>query len=126
MQDATWYRGIRLGPGHIVLDGDPAAPFPRKGHSSNNFRGLRAQVSLRPYKPFFCETVTSNSSLYATGRVCPVCNVGVLWTNGWMDQDATSRDFWATVCKTVRPMLSDRRPVLSVCLLRPLSVCLLR
>ena len=23
--------------------------------------------------------------------------------------------FWATVCKTVRPMLSDRRPVLSVC-----------
>jgi len=29
-------------------------------------------------------------------------------------------DFWATVCKTVRPMLSDRWPVcLSVCL----SVC---
>ena len=27
--------------------------------------------------------------------------------------------FWATVCKTVRPMLSDRCPVLSVCL----SVC---
>jgi len=21
--------------------------------------------------------------------VCPVCNVGVLWLNGWMDQDAT-------------------------------------
>jgi len=21
--------------------------------------------------------------------VCPVCNVGVLWPNGWMDQDAT-------------------------------------
>jgi len=30
----------------------------------------------------------------------------------------TTFDFWATVCKTVRPMLSDRRPVLSV-----LSVC---
>jgi len=26
----------------------------------------------------------------------------------------TTFDFWATVCKTVRPMLSDRRPVLSV------------
>ena len=25
-------------------------------------------------------------------------------------------DFWATVCETVRPMLSDRCPVLSVCL----------
>jgi len=22
-------------------------------------------------------------------HVCPVCNVGVLWPNGWMDQDAT-------------------------------------
>jgi len=21
--------------------------------------------------------------------VCPVCNVGVLWPNGWMDQDVT-------------------------------------
>jgi len=21
--------------------------------------------------------------------VCPVCNIGVLWPNGWMDQDAT-------------------------------------
>jgi len=21
--------------------------------------------------------------------VCPVCNVGVLWPNGWMDQDET-------------------------------------
>jgi len=25
-QDATWHRGIGLGPGDIVLDGDPAAP----------------------------------------------------------------------------------------------------
>jgi len=23
--------------------------------------------------------------------VCPVCNVGVLWQNGWMDQDETWR-----------------------------------
>jgi len=23
--------------------------------------------------------------------VCPVCNVGVLWPNGWMDQDETWR-----------------------------------
>jgi len=25
-QDATWYTEIGLGPGHIVLDGDPAPP----------------------------------------------------------------------------------------------------
>jgi len=29
-QDATWYRGIGLGPGHIVLDGDRATPTPPK------------------------------------------------------------------------------------------------
>ena len=29
-QDATWYDGIGLGPGNIVLDVDPAPP---KGHS---------------------------------------------------------------------------------------------
>jgi len=31
--------------------------------------------------------------------------------------------FWGTVCKTVRPMLSDRRPVCLYCL-SVLSVCL--
>jgi len=25
-QDATWYTKVGLGPGHIVLDGDPAPP----------------------------------------------------------------------------------------------------
>jgi len=29
-QDATWYEGIPLGPGHIVLDGNSAT---QKGHS---------------------------------------------------------------------------------------------
>jgi len=24
--------------------------------------------------------------------VCPVCNVGVLWPNGWMDQDVTGTE----------------------------------
>jgi len=32
-----------------------------------------------------------NGSSYAIGplSVCPVCNVGVLWPNGWTDQDET-------------------------------------
>jgi len=30
-EDETWHGG-RLGPGHIVLDGDPAS-LPQKGHS---------------------------------------------------------------------------------------------
>jgi len=39
----------------------------------------------------FWSTVTSNSSSCATGPLSclSVCNVGVLWPNGWMGQDAT-------------------------------------
>jgi len=29
-QDTTWCEGIGLGPGHIVIDGNPA-PLPQKG-----------------------------------------------------------------------------------------------
>jgi len=36
-QDETWHRGRPRGPGHIVLDGDPAPP---KGHRSPNFRPM--------------------------------------------------------------------------------------
>jgi len=35
--------------------------------------------------------ITSNGSPYATGPLyrLSVCNAGVLWPNGWMDQHAT-------------------------------------
>ena len=36
-----------------------------------------------------CKTVRSVLSDRCLCPVCPVCNVGVLWPNGWMDQDAT-------------------------------------
>jgi len=42
-QDATWYAyegTVGLGQGHIVLDGDPVAPPPEKGHSSPDFRPI--------------------------------------------------------------------------------------
>jgi len=46
----------------------------------------------------FWTTVVSNGSPYATGLLfyLSVCNVGVLWPNGWMDQDATwyGRRLW--------------------------------
>jgi len=55
------------------------------------------EFSLKPRPAsqlFFWATVTSNGSPYATGPLSclsclPVCNVGVLWPNGWMDKDAT-------------------------------------
>ena len=40
----------------------------------------------------FCPTVFKTVSPTLWDRclsVCPVCNVGVLWPNGWMDQDET-------------------------------------
>jgi len=39
----------------------------------------------------FWVTITSNNPPYATGplSVLSVCNIGVLWPNGGMDQDAT-------------------------------------
>jgi len=38
--DGSRYGGIDLGPGHIVLDGDPAPLNPRKGHSTASFRPM--------------------------------------------------------------------------------------
>jgi len=31
-QDATWYTEVNLGPGHIMLDGDPATPAKEAQH----------------------------------------------------------------------------------------------
>jgi len=36
-QDVTWY-GVGLGPGHIVLDGDPAAPTRKAEQQPTTFR----------------------------------------------------------------------------------------
>jgi len=43
------------------------------------------------WNKIFWATLTSNGSPNATGPtvVLSVCNVGMLWPNGWMDQDAT-------------------------------------
>jgi len=43
-------------------------------------------------------------------------NITVCDRSGNMTHSAVSYEhYWATVCKTVRPMLSDRRPVCRVC-----------
>ena len=42
-QDATWYGGIGLSPGHIVLDGDPA---PRKKHTQKQINYLEFSIVL--------------------------------------------------------------------------------
>ena len=54
---------VGLGPGHIVLDGDPA-PLPSKGHSPH-FSAKRGQSPSPIFQPL------------------------LLWANGWMHQDGT-------------------------------------
>jgi len=41
-QDGTWHMEVGLGPGHIVLDGDPATPSPQKGGTAPQFSAMPA------------------------------------------------------------------------------------
>jgi len=69
-------REVGRGPGHIVLDGDPA-PLPQKGRSHQIFGPrlqLPAELTHSPQKG---------------GHSRPHFFAHVLWPNGWMDQDAT-------------------------------------
>jgi len=55
---------------------------------------------------------------------CPVCDVGVLWPNGWMDQDATwhgDRPRPGHIVLDGDPALSKRvrAPIFGLCLLWP-------
>ena len=45
-----------------------------------------SHVFLRPFVKRF--------ALYYQNVVCPVCDVGVLWPNGWTDQDETWHGGW--------------------------------
>jgi len=52
---------------------------------------IGAQLSSNYVTSFlgnFCKTVRPILS------VCPVCDVGVLWPNGWVDQDEINLAWW--------------------------------
>jgi len=76
-------------PGHIVLDGDPVgtqSPTAAPPH----FRPMRIVAKRSPISAT-AENLyiwsPKNGSTYHITLVCPICD-GVLWPNGWMDQDA--------------------------------------
>jgi len=52
---------------------------------------LKHKRELEELGPDFVAIITSNGSPSAMGplSVLSVCNIGVLWPNGWMDQDTT-------------------------------------
>ena len=86
--------GVRvgLGPGHIVLDGDPAPP-PPKGHNPQ----FSAHISYGQMAAWIkislgMELVLGPGDfvLDGGGAPSPIFGPFLLWPNGWMHQDATS------------------------------------
>ena len=92
---------VGLGPGHIVLDGDPAPP-PPKGHSPNPIFGpylLRPNGCMdqdatwygaRPQPRRLCVKWRACCTLPQKGAQCPpIFGPYLLQPNGCIDQDAT-------------------------------------
>jgi len=69
-----------------------AKPLQRYGDSSNMWSPeptrVHHQTASRSVKPFLA-TVCMLSDRCLSVLSLPVCDVGVLWRNGWVDQDAT-------------------------------------
>jgi len=97
---------VGLGPGHIVLDGDPAPPPKKKGSQpTSQFSAyvhcgqtagwikmpLDMEVGLSPVD-FVSDgdiaTPPPSKKRGDTGPT-PISGTCLLWPNGWMDQDAT-------------------------------------
>ena len=70
-QTAGWIkvllgREVGIGPGHIVLDGDP--PPPPQGHNRHGPNGRPAQLLLSTC--FHCETLCQSDLCYGPALVC--------------------------------------------------------
>ena len=90
---------VGLGPGHIVVDWDPAElPFP-KGDRAPSFTHICCgQMAGWIKMPLGREVGLSPSDIVLDGDAAPLSERGwsppifglcLLWPNGWMDQDAT-------------------------------------
>jgi len=56
-----------------------------RSHRANRFTNGRPKT----VRPMLSDRCLSVPSFVLSSLSCPVCNVGVLWPNGWMDQDKT-------------------------------------
>ena len=108
---------VDLGPGHIVLDDDPALP-PQRGtapqFSAHICRGqmvtwikmpLGTDISLGPGR-HLCVRRGPRSPLPQRGAQPPIFSPCLLWPNGWMDEAATwhgARPQPRRLCVTWRP-----------------------
>jgi len=111
-----------LGPGHIVLDGDPA-PRPQKGHSPPIFgpyllrpNGCMNQdvtwYGARPRPRRLCVRWGPPPQKGGGGVSCPIFGPFLLWPNGCMHQDATwyaDRSQITGLCVRWEPTLFPKR-----------------
>jgi len=101
-QTAGWIKmafgtEVGLGPGHIVLDGNPA-PHHKRCTASPIFSPRRGEAARWIKMPLGTEVGLGQGYIVLDGGPAPPIN-GVqqpplfgpclLWPNGWMDQDAT-------------------------------------
>ena len=92
---------VGLGPGHIVLDGDPGPGSPsHKGAQPPIFgpyllwpNGSLDQDATcyegRPLTRPHCARWGPSSPSLKRGHSPPIFGLCLLWSNGWMDQDST-------------------------------------
>jgi len=88
---------VGLGPGAIVLDGDPAPPkrgstaapqFSAMSVVAKRLDGLRCHL-VRRWASALATLCYMGTQPSETGHGPPVFGPGLLWPNGWMNQDAT-------------------------------------
>ena len=104
LDGSRWGIQVGLGPGHIVLDGD-SAPLPKKGaepHPRLQFSAhvhcgqtsgwikmaLDIEVGLGPGY-IVLDWDPAPLAKKGGGAPLPVFGPFLLWSNGWMHQDAT-------------------------------------
>jgi len=90
---------VGLGPGHIVLDGDPA-PLPQRG-TTPNFRPISVAAKWLHRSRFHLvwRQASARGDFVLDGDPAPLPKKGggappifgpcLLWRKGWMDQDNT-------------------------------------
>ena len=122
-QMAAWIKmslglEVGLGPGDFVLDGDPALPFSKGGEapkfSAHVYFGKRAgwiklvlgvEVFLGP-GDFVIDGDPAPLPQKGTETPSPIFGPFLLWSNGWMHQDAT----WYGCRPQPRRLCVKRRP----------------
>jgi len=95
-QMAAWIKmalGVEagVGPGHFVLDGDPA-PSPKRGRSPQKWPWIKMVLSMEvglSTWDFVLDGDPATPSQKGVVDASPIFGPFLFWPNGWMHQDAT-------------------------------------